>query len=150
VIDQPYLGERFVGNGQLSFGVTRNGVSRLATRRTTALADAMIWASSTITTLPHLFTPVQALVPVVRMLRYGSDCLAMAMLAEGHFDVVIEAGLEIYDIAAQVPVVRGAGGVITGLDGGDPLASNTILAAATPELHACLLERLVAHATNAP
>ena len=57
------------------------------------------------------------------------------MLAEGHIDAMIEIGLEIHDIAAQVPIVTGAGGVMTALDGAPPLAASSILAAGEASLH---------------
>ena len=61
--------------------------------------------------------------------------MSMAMLAEGHIDIVIEAGLEIYDIAAQVPIVRGAGGIMTSLDGGPLLQSSSVIAASHQKLY---------------
>ena len=51
------------------------------------------------------------------------------MLAEGHIDIVLETGLEIYDIAAGVPVVTGAGGVISGVGGAPAIRSSSIIAA---------------------
>ncbi|MGL4439663.1 MAG: inositol monophosphatase family protein, partial [Bosea sp. (in: a-proteobacteria)] len=91
--------------------------------------------SSSITGNPAMFAAMQHLGQHVRMLRYGSDCISMAMLAEGHIDAVIETGLEIYDIAAQVPIVTGAGGVITALDGTAPLSASSILASGDQSLH---------------
>ena len=135
VLDQPVLAERFIGE---MTGAVRRGPhseARLKTRRGVALADASIWASSTITTKPELFARVQRLAGQARMLRYGSDCMAMAMLAEGHIDAVIETGLEIYDIAAQIPIVTGAGGVITALDGSTALHAGSILATGDRRLH---------------
>jgi myo-inositol-1(or 4)-monophosphatase len=135
VVDQPHLGERFIGEMTHATRVGSHGEGRLQTRRGVSLADASIWVSSTITTKPDLFERVQRLAGQVKMLRYGSDCIAMAMLAEGHIDAVIETGLEIYDIAAQVPIVTGAGGVITALDGSAPLSAASILAAGDSGLH---------------
>lgn len=142
VVDQPYCGERYFGNGQSAIVVGRSGQSRLRTRKATELRDAIIWVSSTVTTQPELFARVQRLVGDASLLRYGSDCMCMAMLAEGHIDAVIEVGLEIYDIAAQVPVVLGAGGIFTSLEGGNPLTASAILAAGHPRLHAQMLEHL--------
>ena len=150
VVDQPYVQERFTGTGVAAFGHRQNGVMPLITRKTTELRDATVWVSSTVTTQPDLFLRVQGLVEHVRMLRYGSDCLSMAMLAEGHIDVVIEAGLEIYDIAAQIPLVRGAGGMFTSLIGGDPLPASAILAAGTPELHGRVLDLLWSGSHESP
>jgi len=138
VLDQPHLGERFAGTMTSAWRRRHNGEAQLQSRKGVALGDAMIWASSTITGKPELFAATQRLAGHVRMLRYGSDCIAMAMLAEGHIDAVIETGLDIYDIAAQVPIVTGAGGVITALDGTNPLAAHSILAAGDRTLHTAI------------
>lgn len=138
VLDQPHLAERFAGDMTSAWRTDRWGRTQLQSRRGVALGDAVIWASSTITGKPDLFDATQRLASHVRMLRYGSDCMSMAMLAEGHIDAVIETGLEIYDIAAQVPIVTGAGGVVTALDGANPLAASTILAAGDRALHAAI------------
>lgn len=138
VLDQPHLGERFIGDMGCSIRTGRLGDGHLQTRKNVLPAQAIVWVSSTVTTRPDLFARVQRLVGQVRLLRYGSDCVAMAMLAEGHIDAVIETGLEIYDIAAQVPIVTGAGGLITALDGGPPLTASSILATGDGPLHAAL------------
>ena len=64
------------------------------------------------------------------------------MLAEGHIDIVIEAGLEIYDIAAQVPIVQGAGGIMTSLDGGPVLQSSSVIAASHQKLYSEVIDVL--------
>jgi myo-inositol-1(or 4)-monophosphatase len=139
VLDQPHMDERFMGDMAFSIRSGRNGDAVLQTRNGVALSDAIIWVSSTITTRPAMFAQMQHLAGHVRMLRYGSDCIAMAMLAEGHIDAVIECGLEIFDIAAQVPIVTGAGGIITALDGSAPLPASSILAAGDARLHEAIL-----------
>ena len=142
VLDQPYLRERFIGNGEQAVCFGRNGASILSARRHTELADAVVWVSSTVVTMPDLFKRVQKLGERVKLLRYGSDCLSMAMLAEGHIDIVIEAGLEIYDIAAQVPIVQGSGGIMTSLDGGPVLQSSSVIAASHQKLYSEVIDVL--------
>ena len=73
-----------------------------------------------LTTDPGLFRGSEAeawerLVGEVRLRRYGCDCYAYAMVAAGHADLVVESGLHVYDIAALIPIVEGAGGVVTAL-----------------------------------
>jgi fructose-1,6-bisphosphatase/inositol monophosphatase family enzyme len=72
----------------------------------------------------------------VRLARYGTDCYAYAMLAAGNIDLVVETGLQTYDIVALIPIIEMAGGVITAWDGGPAEKGGDIVAAATPELHA--------------
>ena len=119
VIDQPILGERWVGvAGQPT---TLNG-TEVRTRSCPQLSAATI-----ATTGPHYFTVEQgdrfmklAGETDHKRMVMGGDCYNYAMLASGHVDIVAEAGLKLYDLAALVPVVEGAGGVMSDWQG-DPL-----------------------------
>ena len=77
-----------------------------------------------------------ALARQCRLTRYGTDCYAYALLAAGYVDLVIEAGLQSYDVAAPIAVINAAGGVVTDWQGGPAHDGGTILAAGSPELHA--------------
>ena len=75
---------------------------------------------------------------------YGGDCYAYGLLAAGFVDLVIEAGLKLYDYAALVPVVEGAGGVMTDWSGA-PLGRGSdgrVVAAGDAAAHAEALARL--------
>jgi len=74
--------------------------------------------------------------------RYGLDCYGYCLLAAGHIDLVVEPGLKNVDIAPLIPMIVGAGGVITTWDGGPAEAGGNCIAAATPELHAAAMELL--------
>ncbi|MNT10472.1 putative inositol 1-monophosphatase ImpA [compost metagenome] len=79
----------------------------------------------------------EALTQAARMRRYGGDCYSYGLLASGHVDLVVEAGLQPYDYLALMPVIEGAGGVITDWSG-QPLSLESqgrVVAAATPQLH---------------
>ena len=71
-----------------------------------------------------------------KLTRYGMDCYAYALLAAGHIDLVIEAGLNAYDICAPIAVIEAAGGIVTNWQGGPAHDGGQVLAAANPELHA--------------
>ena len=91
------------------------------------------------TTDPGLFTPIEgeaftALHARVRMCRYGLDCSGYAALAFGGLDLVVESGLKWHDIAAIIPVIRGAGGQITAWDGSEDWARGQIVAAGSARL----------------
>ena len=51
----------------------------------------------------------------MKLSRYGGDCYAYCMLAAGHVDLVIETELKPYDILPLIPIIIGAGGIVTGL-----------------------------------
>jgi fructose-1,6-bisphosphatase/inositol monophosphatase family enzyme len=70
----------------------------------------------------------------VRLSRYGCDCYAYAMLAAGFVDLVVETGLNPYDIAALIPIIESAGGVVKTWDGGWPEGGGDIVAAASEAL----------------
>ena len=72
----------------------------------------------------------------VRLSRYGGDCYAYCMLAAGHVDLVIETELKPYDVLPLVPIIAGAGGVITTWEGGTPHAGGRIIAAGDKRVHA--------------
>ena len=145
MMDQPYIGERFVGDGRRAWR-RRNGVEiPLKTRACTTLGAAIFC-----TTHPSLFTGAQRTVyddieASVRTARFGTDCYGYAMLASGHVDLVIEPGLQPYDIAALIPVIEGAGGVVTTWTGGSAAQGGNVVASGDPRLHDLALERL-AHA----
>ena len=99
------------------------------------------------TTSPHLFQGqmrqrFDALETRVKLSRYGTDCYAFAMLAAGFADVVIDPGLQPYDIVALIPLIEQAGGIVTTLDGERAENGGDIVAAATPELHEAVMEAM--------
>ena len=73
------------------------------------------------------------------MTRFGGDCYSYCLLAHGFVDLVIESALQAYDIVPLIPIVEAAGGVVTDLAGEPPLDGGTVIAAASPELHAAAL-----------
>lgn len=142
VIDQPHTGERFSGHGDRSGLSLRGANHSLSVSATSALGDAIL-----ATTDPYLFEGREAemfaaLRHDVRLTRFGMDAYAYALLAAGGVDLVVESGLGPHDIHALVPVVRGAGGLITDWRGGDDFATGRLMAAASRELHAAALEKL--------
>lgn len=141
-IDMPALGERW--SGVRGAPTTFNGIA-CTTSGCTDPARAHAY-----TTDPMLFSGpdhrvLDLLRRSVRLLRFGGDCYSYALLASGHCDLVIETGLEPYDYLPLVQVIRGAGGVITDWDGKDlsVASKGEVLAAATPQLHAAMLGRLM-------
>jgi len=139
VIDQPYIGERFFGlgySGDSHAWLDRSGSRRpIRTRAASGLANATLF-----TTAPEIFAPEEwdlfnAVRNRVRLVRYGIDCYAYALLAMGHIDLVIEAGLARYDIAAPAALVRAAGGVVTDWQGGDYRSGGQAIAAGDGRIH---------------
>jgi histidinol phosphatase-like enzyme (inositol monophosphatase family) len=139
---QPFIGELFYAADDGAWYEGPGGRRPLSTRKTALLADATLC-----TTTPAMFEggrreAYERLESTVRLPRYGTDCYAYAMVAAGHVDLVVEVGLQSYDIVALIPIIEAAGGVITDWDGGPAENGGDIVAAATPELHAAALKLL--------
>jgi histidinol phosphatase-like enzyme (inositol monophosphatase family) len=139
VIDQPYIGERFSGGLGEAQLVGPQGIRSLKTSTRTVLSDAILF-----TTFPEVGTQEEgaafrALVPQVRLTRYGMDCYAYALVAAGQVDLVVEAGLYPYDVQAPIAVIEAAGGIMTDWNGGPVLDGGRVLAAANRELHTAAL-----------
>ncbi len=119
IIDQPISRERWLG--ATGRPTTLGGVAA-RTRACRQLSDATI-----ATTGPHYFDDhdgahfmgLAAKTDHKRMVM-GGDCYNYAMLASGHVDIVCEANLKLYDWAALVPIVEGAGGTMADWNG-EPL-----------------------------
>lgn len=142
LIDQPFTGERFTGGPGLA--EWRRGAEQrdLRVRKTQDLSQATI-----LTTFPEVGSATEGaafarVAGACRLTRYGMDCYAYALLAAGHVDLVIEAGLQAYDICAPIAVVQAAGGIVTDWQGKPAHDGGTALAAATPELHRAAMDLL--------
>lgn len=142
LIDQPHIGEVFEGVPDGAFLHHRASSRAIVTRATQSLSEATL-----LTTFPEVGTAAErrafeAVSGQVRLTRYGLDCYGYALLALGHVDLVIEAGLNAYDIAAPVAVVQAADGVVTTWDGGPAHHGGRVIAAANPAIHTAALEIL--------
>lgn len=141
IIDQPVIGERWVG----SVGRRTTYCGRKAmTRPCRNLAGATLFATS-----PYMFgkrtAAFESLRTSVKLARYGADCYAYGQLAAGNVDIVVEGGIQPHDYLAQVTIIEGAGGVITdwegralGLESG-----GYVCASGDPRLHKHALQKLV-------
>ena len=135
-MDQPFTRERYVSvGGEARLSVDRGAGEILATKSTKNLKDATL-----MTTSPHLFSEdwEQAYFKVeeeVKLFRYGCDCYSYCLLAAGQVDLVIESGLNVYDIAALIPIVEAAGGLVTDWQGSDASQGGAILACANQDIH---------------
>lgn len=147
ILDQPYIGERFIGGPDGAELSARGERSSIASSGCASLRRASLG-----TTTPELFeTPAdrEAFARVAgsaRLLRYGGDCYLYAMVAAGHLDLVVEVGLKPFDISALIPIIRAAGGVVTNWQGAPVHEGGHVIAAATAELHAEALRALAGDA----
>jgi inositol-phosphate phosphatase / L-galactose 1-phosphate phosphatase / histidinol-phosphatase len=134
LIDIPVTGERWTA---------KPGQALFAGRPAQTSACDTIAASRFYTTSPDMFAGRDAemferLSRAAKLRRFGGDCYMYGLLASGHCDLVLEAGLQPYDYMALVPIVRGAGGCISDWNGHELTlrSDGRVLASATPKLHA--------------
>jgi len=135
LIDQPYIGERFVGGTDEAYVDGPMGQRDLRTR------DHRLAKATLFTTFPEVGTPqeragFEAVAEAVQLVRYGMDCYAYALVASGQADLVIEAGLNAYDICAPIAVIEAAGGIVTDWSGGPAHHGGQVIAAANASIHA--------------
>jgi myo-inositol-1(or 4)-monophosphatase len=148
VMNQPFTRERFSGDGRAAFwrGPAKQG-GGVERRKLQARACDSLGQATLMTTSPSLIEEERRdkffrLEKQVRLSRYGGDCYAYCALAAGHVDLIVESGLNPYDIVALIPIVQGAGGVVTTWDGGSAERGGAIVAAGDARLHAAALEML--------
>ncbi len=147
VMTQPFTRELFTGDGKVSTW-RGPGLDQALSRRKLHTRACPVLAQATLMTTSPLLYSTQALSAfrrveqAVRLSRYGYDCYAFAMLAAGHVDCVIEAGVKTYDIAPLMPIIEGAGGIVTTWAGENAARGGDVIAAGDPRLHAAALELL--------
>ena len=142
MMNQPFTRERFSGDGGRAHYRGPTGERDLRVRACPELAKAVLFTTSPLLMNTHdreTFGRVEA---AVRLSRYGGDCYAYCMLAAGHVDLVIETELKPYDVLPLVPIIVGAGGVITTWEGGAPHAGGRIIAAGDKRVHVAAVEVL--------
>jgi myo-inositol-1(or 4)-monophosphatase len=133
---QPYTGETWVGSPSGSQFFHQGDSRDIATRRNIKLADSVLYS-----THPEMFQDPQglrnfeALSKQVKLMRFGGDCYAYCMLAMGFIDIIVEDDLQPYDILPLIPIIEGAGGVVTNLDGDSPHEGGLVVTAGSSELH---------------
>lgn len=134
VIDQPVSGERWLG---CSGRATVLGDRRVTSRACARLADAVLFTTGHEWYGARELEAFKRLESRVRMTQYSADCYAFALLASGFVDLAAECSMDNHDVAALVPVVTGAGGVMTDWQGRslDLGSVGCVLAAGDPAIH---------------
>ena len=139
LMNQPFTGELYIGTPD---GARCNG-TKLQTRSCQGLSSATLMC-----TTPDMFDSsvrrdaFESVASQAQLVRFGGDCYAYCMLASGFVDVIIEASLQPYDVQALIPIIEGAGGVITAWDGSTAQNGGTVVACGDPALHAQLVKLL--------
>ena len=140
MLDQPYLKERYIGTSK---GTLLNG-NKIKTRACKTIHEATISTTDPLT----LFTNQNEqdkflrIAADAKIMRNGYDCYAYAMVAAGFIDVVIESGLEAYDIQALIPIIEGAGGIVTNWQGAPVITGGQVVASGDTIVHKQVIKSL--------
>jgi fructose-1,6-bisphosphatase/inositol monophosphatase family enzyme len=143
VVHQPFLKETFYGDASGAFMKTPRGTRPLSTSKTTDPARAILYC-----THPAMFSgesdkaAFARVDSACRFSRFGSDCYGYCLLAAGFADLVVENGLNSYDIVPHIPIIEAAGGVVTDWEGKPAHGGGKVIAAANAALHEATLKLL--------
>ena len=142
MMHQPFTHEQFSGDGSGARYCGPAGDRVLQTRPCATLGDAIM-----LTTSPLLMNEAdrkcfQRVEQTVRLSRYGGDCYAYCVLAAGHVDLIVETELKPHDLLALIPIIEGAGGIITTWENGRPHDGGRIVAAGDRRVHAQAMQLL--------
>ncbi len=135
VMNQPFVGDMFYGNPNGAWNNYRGTIEQIKTRKGMTVASAAAG-----TTAPELYrndadqTAFQNLRQKVKLMRYGGDAYFFAVLAAGHMDLALDAGLQAYDIAALIPIIEGAGGAVGSWNGSVPSKGGNVICAGSEKL----------------
>jgi myo-inositol-1(or 4)-monophosphatase len=142
MMHQPFIGERFTGDGGAAHYRGPAGDRDLAVRPCARIEDAILFTTSPLLMNEQDRAAFRHVEEAVRLSRYGGDCYAYCMLAAGHLDLVIETELKPHDVIPLIPIIAGAGGLITTWEGGGAEGGGRIIAAGDRRVHAAAMRLL--------
>jgi len=138
VINQPILQEYLIGDNQTA---ELNGVP-VKVRECTDLSEAVLLTTDHLNIAKYQnLKNFERLMRKVKLYRNWGDCYGYYLLATGFADIMIDPIMSTWDTMALIPIVRGAGGIITDYQGNDPLKGNSIIAASRG-IHSEVIKRL--------
>ena len=142
MMNQPFARECFSGDGGGASYRGPAGERELRVRACADLAQAVLFTTSPLLMNAADRAAFAKVEGAVKLTRYGGDCYSYCMLAAGHLDLVVETELKPYDIAALIPIVTGAGGVVTTWDGKPAQNGGRIIAAGDARVHEAAMKLL--------
>ena len=142
MMHQPFTRERFFGDSGGARYRGPAGNRDLHVRACASLSDAVMFTTSPLLMNQGDRATFQRVENTVKLSRYGGDCYAYCMLAAGQIDLIIETELKPYDIVPLIPVITGAGGIVTTWENGPAQAGGRLVVAGDARVHAAALEML--------
>jgi len=130
IVDMPALNERYIGHDKIAYKITNNKRKVLATKKNKNLSKSILSSTS----IYELKTnkdknTFNRIAKKVAGVHFGGDCYQYCLLADGFIDLVIESGLNSWDIRALIPIIKNSGGFITTWEDKNPKDGGKIIAA---------------------
>ena len=135
MMHQPFTREHFSGDGRGARYRGPAGDRALRVRACASVQHAVMCTTSPLLMNPADRERFQGVEQAVQLSRYGGDCYAYCVLTAGHIDLLIETELKPHDVLPLIPIIEGAGGIITTWDGGRPHSGGRIVAAGDKRVH---------------
>ena len=142
MMHQPFTRERFTGDGGAARYQGPGGNRDLHVRACAAVSDAVLFTTSPLLMNTEDRAAFVRVENKVKLSRYGGDCYAYCMLAGGNIDLVIETEIKPHDIVPLIPIIAGAGGIVTTWEGKPAQGGGRIIAAGDPRVHEAALKLL--------
>ena len=130
IVDMPALNERYIGHDKIAYKITNNKRKVLATKKNKKLSKSILSSTSI-----YEFKAIKdknnfnRIAKVVAGVHFGGDCYQYCLLADGFIDLVIESGLNSWDIRALIPIIKNSGGSIATWEDKNPKDGGRIIAA---------------------
>jgi myo-inositol-1(or 4)-monophosphatase len=139
VFNQPILNEFLIGDNESTY---LNGI-KTKVRHTTPLSESVLLTTDYLDIKKYQNADkFNILMENVKLFRSWGDCYGYYLVATGYADIMIDPIMSIWDSTALIPIIRGAGGVITDYYGNDPVNSDSIIATCSEELHKQVIKLL--------
>jgi myo-inositol-1(or 4)-monophosphatase len=142
MMNQPFTREKFFGDGGAARYRGPAGNRELHVRPCASLAEAILSTTSPLLMNKSDGAAFGRLENAVKLSRYGGDCYAYCMLAAGQIDLIVETEIKPHDIVALIPIITGAGGIVTTWENGPAQAGGRIVVAGDKRMHKAALEML--------
>jgi myo-inositol-1(or 4)-monophosphatase len=139
MMHQPFTRERFSGDGGAARYRGPAGNRDLRVRPCESLADAVMFTTSPLLMNEADRATFRRVENAVKLSRYGGDCYAYCMLAAGQIDLIIETELKAHDIVALIPIITGAGGIVSTWEDTPAQSGGRIVVAGDRRVHAAAL-----------
>jgi len=139
MMHQPFTRERFSGDGGAARYRGPVGDRDLHVRACAGLENALLTTTSPLLMNDADRAAFGRVEKSVKLSRYGGDCYGYCMLAAGQIDLVIETGLKPHDVLPLIPIIAGAGGIVSSWENGPAHEGGRIVAAGDKRAHAAAL-----------